>query len=113
MICVANGTERMSASDELYDLCRLLGMREFAVFRPFSNVDKGAAIAAVWERQGNGPPELKYRMDKDVVWQEGLGTARGGHYGAFRDDARLSTNTGNWHAARPPNAHGLVHHLVN
>lgn len=118
MILVANFTQRMSASDEGYDMCRRLGMRRFLLFRPekFIAVDpttkNPTAIWVVWQRLKTGGMELRYRPDADVHPTSGEGAPRGGHYGAFRDDEQISVSTENWYFARPPNAHGLRHHLV-
>lgn len=116
MVCVVNNTERSSASDESYELCRLLGMQHFTLFRAVKFIEpdgtQPSAIAVVWQRTKGGQLELKYRMDRDVKWLEGQGAPRGGHYGAFRDDEKLSTTTEGWYVAGPPNAHGLPHHLI-
>ncbi len=115
MILVCNSGQRMSATDEGYALCVELGVRQFTLFRPEKFIPiNGSEPSAIWvvcQRGSGGDLELHYRLDDDVKPVVGGGAARGGDYGAFREDGKLSTSTSGWYLAKPPNAHGLRHHL--
>jgi hypothetical protein len=115
MITVANYTQRSTAADESYEIARQLGMRRFTLFRPEKHIAIGLgknpeSIWVVWQRGSDGL-ELRYRPSSTITPSKGGGTARAGDYGAFGEDERYTVDTNGWYAAKPPNAHGMRHHL--
>lgn len=117
MIVVANHTQRSTADDEGYAICRRLGMRRFTLVRPekfiaLSESKNPESIFVVWQRTRDGGLELLYRRTEGLAVARGTGTARSGDYGAFGEDERYEVDTAaaGWHAAKPPNAHGMRFH---
>jgi hypothetical protein len=118
MITVANFTQRSTAADESYEICRQLGMRRFTLFRPEKHIAVSTgknpeSIWVVWQRVKGAEMELRYRPDANILPKKGEGTARSGDYGAYGEDARYTVSTEGWYAAKPPNAHGMRHHLCS
>lgn len=101
MYAVANGTQRSDAHDELYALGRLLTINEFTVMRIVQHITVSSAtknpeaVVSVCQR-AQASLNFKYRPDRDVVWSEGTGAARGGTYFPAIPDSRYSTAFDGW-----------------